>query len=154
MVFQVDKLWLKRPENIVKERKVNIEAFLLCECATESQGKLNVLGAFANISAKQMPIVYPACAIAGRIRFSRIEQGEHEVRVSLIDQDGKEIIPALKGNISVKVRDDGDSSVVNFILHVQRLKLEKYGDYRVDLAIDGRQEASLPLYVRKTREQS
>ncbi len=133
---------------------MNIEAFLLCECATESQGKLNVLGAFENVAAKQVPVVLPACTIAGRIRFSKIEQGEHEVKVNLIDQDGKEIIPGLKGHLSVKVRGDADSSVVNFILNVQRLKLEKYGEYRIDLAIDGRQEASLPLYVRKIAEQS
>ncbi len=29
-----------------KEGKMDIEAFLLCDCAMESGGKLNVLGAF------------------------------------------------------------------------------------------------------------
>lgn len=131
-----------------------IEAFLLCDCATETGGKLNILGAFDNIFAKQIPCTHPACAVAGRIRFSKIEEGNHNIRVNLIDQDGREIIPSLKGNLPVKIRDDSDSSVVNFVLHLQRLKLEKYGEYRIDLAIDGRQEASLPLYVRKTTNQT
>ena len=51
---------------------MNIEAFLLCDAATGHQGKLNVLGAFDTIYAKQLPVIHPACAIALRIRFTKI----------------------------------------------------------------------------------
>ncbi len=128
---------------------MDVEAFLLCECATQGQGKLNVLGAFDSIFAKKTPVVYPACTIAARIRFSKVEQGEHGIRINFIDADGSSVGPKLEDTISVRVRKNENSSVGNLILNIQRLKLEKYGEYRVDLAIDGRQEASLPLYVRK-----
>ena len=126
---------------------MNIEAFLLCDCATESGGKLNVLGAFDNIFAKKMPVVHPACAIAIRIRFEKIEEGGHNVRVDVIDEDGKAIIPRLEGNITVKVGADVGSSVANLVLNIQRLKFENYGQYRIDVAIDGQVRGTLPLRV-------
>ena len=126
---------------------MNIEAFLLCDAATDQQGKLNILGAFDNIYAKQVPAKHPACAIAARIRFERIEQGEHSIRIDFIDFDGKSIGPKLDGKISVKVTDNVDSSVVNIILNIQGLELKNYGQYRIDLAIDGNILASLPLLV-------
>ncbi|MHC4158749.1 MAG: DUF6941 family protein [Planctomycetota bacterium] len=89
---------------------MNIEAFLLCDCATDSQGKLNVLGAFDSIYVKQVPAVHHSCAIAARIRFSKIEQGPHKIRINVIDQDGREVAPRLEDEISVKVPDDTDSS--------------------------------------------
>jgi len=129
--------------------KMNIEAFLLCDCATDYQGKLNVLGAFDNIYSKKIPTVHPACTVAARIRFAKIEEGNHKLRIDVIDQDGKSIIPRLDGNISVRVKEDVGSSVVNLILNLQRLKFEVYGEYRIDLAIDGKVEGSLPFAVRE-----
>ena len=128
---------------------MNIEAFLLCDCATDQRGKLKVLGAFDSIYARKMPTVHPACTVAARIRFEKIEQGEHKVRIDVIDQDGRPIVPRLNGNISVRARDDVGSSVVNLILNLQRSKFENYGEYRIDLAIDGKVEGSLPFSVRE-----
>jgi len=128
---------------------MNIEAFLLCDCATDSSGKLNVLGAFDSIYVKKVPAVHHSCAIAARIRFSKIEQGPHSIRINVIDQDGREVAPRLEDEISVKVPDDTDSRAVNLILNLHRLKLPDYGEYRIDLAIDNRLEASLPFNVRE-----
>jgi hypothetical protein len=132
---------------------MNIEAFLLCDCATDQRGKLNVLGAFDSIYAKKTPIVHPACTVATRIRFERIEEGEHNVSINVIDEDGRAIVPRLDGKISVRAREDVGSSVVNLILNLQRLKFENYGEYRIDLAIDGKVEGSLPFSVREVPSQ-
>lgn len=128
---------------------MNIDAFLLCDCATDQGGKLNVLGAFDSIFARKMPAVHRACAIAARIRFEKIEEGEHQVRVDVIDEDGKAIVPRLDGEISVRMRDDAGSSGTNLILNLQGLKFERYGRYSINLAIDGRQVHSLPFTVRE-----
>ncbi|MGD9110024.1 MAG: hypothetical protein PVG93_03695 [Phycisphaerales bacterium] len=128
---------------------MNIEAFLLCDAATDQQGKLNILGAFDVIWAKKMPAFHPSCAIALRIRFGRIEEGDHPVRMIIIDEDGKQIAPKFDGNISVKIPQDSISSVTNFIFNIQGLEIKKYGTYRVDLAVDGDQKAELPFHVRQ-----
>ena len=127
---------------------MNIEAFLLCDAATDQQGKLNILGAFDNIYAKKVPTVHPACAIAARIRFEKVEEGNHPIRINIIDEDGKSIAPKLDGNVNVRIGDDVDSRAANIVLNIQRLKFEKYGQYRIDLAIDNQIKGSLPFHVR------
>jgi len=128
---------------------MNIEAFLLCDAATDEHGKLNVLGAFDTIFTEQIPTAHPACAVAAKIRFEKVEEGEHKFRLQIIDLDGKPVSPKLDGNISVHIPDDADSSAVNLILNIQGQKFERYGKFNIDLAIDGRIVGSLPLMVKK-----
>ena len=54
-------------------------------------------------------------------------------------------MPSLDAKINVDFPQNMDSSIANLILNIHGLKIEKFGKYSVDLAIDGRQEASLPL---------
>lgn len=133
---------------------MNIEAFLLCDAATDQNGKLNVLGAFDNIFAKETPARHRACSIAARIRFSKIEAGDHTVKIFIIDADGNSIGPKLEGGISVRIGDDTPAAVVNLILNMQNLEFQRYGQYQIDLAIDGSVQASLPLHIRPVPQQS
>lgn len=126
---------------------MNIEAFLLCDAATDQYGKLNVLGAFDNIYFQKMPAQYPACALAARVRFEKVEEGDHTLRIYIIDEDGASIGPKLEGGISVRVPDAFGTSVANLILNLRGLEFKQFGKYRIDLAIDGNIQASLPLRV-------
>ena len=127
-----------------------LEIFALCDAATVSGGKLNVLGAFDSIFATQVPVAHAQCALALRIRFARIEEGEHRLRLNISDEDGKPIMPGLEGVLNVNFTGDDDSAVTNFIINIQQLKLEKFGAYSLDLAVDGRHESSLPLLLKRT----
>ena len=133
---------------------MNIEAFLLCDAATDQLGKLNVLGAFDTIYAKQLPTIHPACAIALRIRFEISEEGNHPVKILVIDEDGTSAGPKMDGNVDVRFNEGADWSVTNFILHIQRLKFEKYGKYRIDLTIDNQIITDLPFAVREVPNQA
>lgn len=126
---------------------MKIEAFLLCDAATDSQGKLNVLGAFDTIFAKKTPVIHQSCSIALRIRFSKLEEGEHKIKIDIVDEDGKKIVPTMNGSLNVKIGERLFSSVVNLVLNIQRLKLDKFGEYSVNLAIDGREVSDLPVYL-------
>jgi len=132
---------------------MNIEAFLLCDAATDQQGKLNILGAFDAIYVREMPYKHPACAIAIRIRFEKIEKGIHPFRIVIIDEDGNYLGPRLDGNCEVQSPNNFESTVSNFILNIQGLDLKKYGKYRVDFAMDGQIKASLPFNVAGTPTQ-
>lgn len=126
-----------------------IEVFSLCDAATvDAAGKLNVLGAFDTIWSGAMPVVYPQCAIALRIRFEGLERGEHRVTVNFVNLDGRHIIPTANGAININFPDEQRSGSANLVLNLQMLKLESFGEYSIDLAVDGRNEGSLPLFVR------
>ncbi len=126
---------------------MEVEVFALCDAATDSGGKLNVLGAFDRINARQFPLVHPHCAIALRVRFDRIEEGNHRVKISLIDMDGQSVIPGLDGNIGIKFPEDVQSVCANMVLNMNGLKFEKPGQYSIEMALDGRHEKSLPVNV-------
>ena len=128
---------------------MKVELFVLCDAAADYNGKLNILGTFDTIWAKQIPAVHPQCAIALRVRFSRIEEGDHMVRINIVDEDGKAVIPSLEAGIHVQFREMPSSVSMNMIFNIQGLKINNYGEYSIDLAINGRHEASLPLYMNR-----
>ncbi len=82
------------------------------------------------------------------MRFQRIEAGPHRVKVAVVDADGKHVLPPFETEIGVRPSEGDESAVANLILNLQQLRLEKYGRYSVDLAVDGRQEGALPLYLK------
>ena len=126
-----------------------IEIFALCDAATDSAGKLNMLGAFDSIFAPKVPAMHHQCALAVRIRFERIERGEHAIQVNIVDTDGANVVPPLQGKMMVQFPDIDSSHAFNMVLNMHGLKFEKFGTYEIDLAVDGRQEASLPLSVKE-----
>lgn len=130
---------------------MNTEVFVLCDAATDNHGKLNILGAFDTIWAPNAPVVHPFCAIALRIRFLRIEEGVHPLKINFVDEDGKNIMPPIDGNINIKFSTDDESVAANLIINVQGLRLEKFGSYSIDLAINGRHIASLPLFLKQVK---
>ncbi len=127
---------------------MKVEMFVLCDAATDYVGKLNVLGTFDSIHARQVPAVHPLCAVAMRLRFERIERGPHKIRVNMIDADGNLIIPPLDAGLQVNLPEGASSCAINMVLNLQSLKFDKFGEYSVDLLIDGQPAAALPLFVR------
>ena len=132
---------------------MHVEIFSLCDAATaDFNGKMNILGAFDTIVAEAVPAVNPQCTIALRIRFDSIEKGDHSVSVNFVDQDGKHIIPPANGEIAMDFPSDQRSSSANLIFTIQGLRLAQFGEYSIDLAIDGRHEGSLPLIVKRRQK--
>ena len=133
---------------------MDVEAFILCDCATDQQGKLNILGAFDRLYARKIPAIHPACAVAVRMRFSKIEEGEHTIKINFIDADGNPAGPTFERNISVSVAENESSSIRNIILNIHGLKLEKAGEYMFDFSLDNQNKACLPLKVIEVPEPS
>ncbi|MFH1037887.1 MAG: hypothetical protein V1789_04350 [PVC group bacterium] len=133
---------------------MEIETFVLCDAATDYRGKLNILGTFDTIWAAGLPVVWPHCALALRVRFTRIEAGEHRVRINFMDGDGRAVLPPLDGAVQVTFAPGASTMAANLILNMERIRLERPGEHAITLAIDGRQERSLPLYLRLREEES
>lgn len=128
---------------------MNVEVFVLCDAATDTGGKLSLLGAFDTIFARQVPVVHQHCSIAVRLRFSQVEAGDHRLRLSLIDADGGKVMPDMDGMLQVRTGARQVTLAVNLIFNLQQLKLGGYGEYRIDLAVDGNAVGSLPFYLRQ-----
>ena len=132
---------------------MDIQVAALCDAATDYKGKLNLLGTFNSVYTTELPANYPQCSIALRVVFKRIEEGSHKLRINFVDEDGKFVMPSIELPFEVKVPNNDPYLYRNFILNIQRLKFENFGQHAVDIAIDGRQEASIPLEVKRLTEQ-
>lgn len=133
---------------------MDIQIAVLCDAATDNNGKLNLLGTFDTIFTTQLPAVHPQCSIALRMTFGKIEEGHHKVKLNFVDEDGKSVMPHIEMPVDVVVPEETIFLSRNFIVNIQKLKFEKEGLYSIDIAVDGRQEGSIPLLVRVPPRQS
>lgn len=127
---------------------MTVEIFTLCDAATtDAAGKLNILGSFDRLGAKQAPVTHPQCALAIKLRFERLEEGQKRIRIGFVDSDGASVMPTLDTITQVQFGPAGSTATASLVLVIQQLKLPRFGEYSIDLAVDDRHEASIPLLV-------
>jgi len=128
---------------------MNIQVAVLCDAATDDNGKLNLLGAFDTIYTQQLPAVHPQCSIALRVTFSSGDEGKHQLQLNFVDADGHPIManfPPIP--VEVALPDDMHFGTRNFIVNLQQMKFENPGLYSIDISLDGQSQTSIPLLVR------
>lgn len=128
---------------------MRVEIFTLCDAATlDAAGKLNILGSFDRLNAREEPVVHPQCALAIKLRFERIEEGQKQIRIAFVDQDGASVMSNVEATTQVRFQDNDPSAAVSLAINIQQPRLPRFDEYSIDLAIDGRHEASIPLFVK------
>ena len=133
---------------------MKVEIFTLCDAATaDSGGKLNILGSFDRLNANSIPVTHPLCALAIKMRFERLEEGQKRISISFVDSDGKAVMPTLDAGSQVMFPPGESSVTACIVLQIQQMKLPNFGEYSIDLAVDGRHEASIPLFVKQAGPQ-
>ncbi len=127
---------------------MKVEIFTLCDAATlDAGGKLNILGSFDRLNAKQVPVTHPQCSLAIKLRFERVEEGQKRLRIAFVDSDGVAVMPTIDAATEVRFLGNDSTSTVSVALNIQQLKLPQFGEYSIDLAVDDRHETSIPLFV-------
>ena len=124
----------------------------LCDSAADYNGKLCILGAFDTIQARQLPAVHPFCSVALRILLKEADKGPHKILLSLIDPDGRDLLPAGKISIDFTVPTMPEQSFFmssNCVLNLQGIVLPAAAQYSFDVSVDGAIMARIPLQVIK-----
>ena len=127
---------------------MNIQVAVLCDAATEDNGKLNLLGAFDTIYTQQLPAVHPQCSIALRATFGHEDEGDHKLRLNFVDADGRAIMPSVDIPVQVVLSGDSLFGTRNFIVNIQQLKFENPGLYSIDVRLDDQSQTNVPLLVK------
>jgi hypothetical protein len=127
---------------------MNIQVAVLCDAATDDHGKLNLLGAFDSILASQLPVVHPQCTVALRVTFVSGDEGDRRLKLNFVDADGKNIMPPIDIPVPVQMPEDAHFITRNFIVNIQGLKFPEIGLYSVDVRLDDKTQASIPLWVK------
>jgi hypothetical protein len=132
---------------------MKVEIFTVCEFATAepATGKLTIVGTFDHLVGAQPPVVFPFCVVAIRMRFELVEAGMKKIRLSFIDADGKPVLPTIEVPLNVQVAQGETTTTVPFVLTMQPLQLPHFGEYSIDLAVDGNHSSSIPLIVKQVQ---
>ena len=129
---------------------MKLEILNVCDFATvDVSGKLTMVGVFDCLHTASTPMAYGTFCLAVRMRFENTEEGQKKIKLSFVDSDGQQIVPSLEANILVQTPRQESSSTIHFVTTVMQLIFPNFGEYAVNLAVDGRQEGSTPVFVRQ-----
>jgi hypothetical protein len=105
----------------------------VCDAANISQtGNLNVLGIFDIIQSLQFPCQHPKFMYVSHIEFHRSETGIHKFKLTFIDEDGKDIIPPINGELNIQPHNLG----ANIIMELANVQFPAAGIYEFNLTVD------------------
>ena len=126
---------------------MNIDFAFICDYA-EATGKINAMGiGFDTIYAPNIPAKHPFFYLVAQLRASLMEAGEKDLEVHLIDEDGKDVIQALKGKIAIPRPPVGTESVARIAMQFNNVEFPRYGLYSLRAELEGHEVISIPLRI-------
>ena len=128
---------------------MEVDLAVVADAANVSQeGKLNVLGVFDTIWAREFPFRHSAMVFVLRLHADFTEQGDHGMQVRLIDADGGQVFKA-EGPVKVPAGAPGRAARPHVILTLNAISFPAPGDYSFEVTLDGAHLRSVPLHVVK-----
>jgi hypothetical protein len=126
---------------------MNVDFAFICDYA-EVARKINALGiGFDTIYTPNVPAKHPSFFLVIQLRANVVEAGEKNLEVHLIDEDGKDIIPTLKGKFSIPKPVTGTESIGRIAMQFANVEFPKYGLYSLHAVVDGHEMVRVPLKV-------
>ena len=108
--------------------------------------KLNIMGIFTTINAAQTPVVHPQMKLVTQFEFEASETGQHQMRITLVDDDGHEFfnIAAL---VNIQHHHDGRPVLMNQIFDLAHLSFPAFGEFEFRILLDDEIIAEVPLTI-------
>jgi hypothetical protein len=127
---------------------VQVRLALLADAANVSrEGKLNVLGVFDTIYARQFPTMHPHMALVLRLEAGPAEAGRpHDVHVELVAPDAT-VLVRVPGTVTLGARETGEPVAFDHVLGFVNTAFAAPGRYTIRVAVDGTVAATLPLRI-------
>jgi len=126
---------------------MNVDYAFLCDYA-EGGAKLSALGiGFENIIGKQLPVRHPHFCLVIQLRTSTVEAGAKDIKVHLIDADGKDVIPAIEGKFNLPRAASGTESIGRVVMEFNNVQFPLYDTYSVRAVIEGIEMVNIAFKV-------
>ena len=133
---------------------MKIDLALACDYALIDQlGKLSMLGVFENLWIPSFPAVHPRVHLVVRIKGRRTELGDHSIAIQFLDDEDHEIITG-DGVVTFNEPPAGVTQMESGTVLVFDLPLERPGNYRFEIIVDGEISATVPITVSQTQPNS
>lgn len=111
------------------------------------EGKLNVMGIFDRVFARQVPARFPPMQLVVRLEADFAElNAEHAIRVQLNDPDDEPVFD-IDGTFTPRGGQPGQKTPVNHVIQLGNLPLQQAGTHRVLVWVDNDLKRELPIHV-------
>jgi hypothetical protein len=130
---------------------MEIDFALLADAATvDAAGKLNVLGVFDRIQARDFPARHGRISLVMRFSAGVGEAGAHQVEIRLRGPEDQELI-RLDGRMELGAgaRQVPEGIKVPQVLNLDGIAFPVPGLYSFEILVDGEQIHSVPLHLEK-----
>jgi hypothetical protein len=131
---------------------MHVKLALVADAANVSrEGKLNILGVFDTIYARELPTTHPFMQLVVRLEADAEEVGRtRQVDVELVAPGGK--VPLrVPARVTVQGHESGAAAGIDHVIALANVVLEAPGRHLFRVTIDGEVEALVPLYVARLR---
>lgn len=131
-----------------RETRMHVQIAVLADSANLAEGgKLNLLGAFNMLPAKQFPATLPAMSLVLRLCIAFDEAGKkHELVIQLYNADLK-VLARAAAIVDVPDVPAGLTGTVNQIVNFAGLSFTRPGNYHFGVSWDGAEIVQVPFYV-------
>jgi hypothetical protein len=114
---------------------------------TTSDGKLNVMGIFGNITANEFPATHPEMYIIAQLTASPAEYGRvFKFEMKLLDEDGVEM-GTVGGENTVPRPEGGRQISLNHVMRFVNVMFPRPGVYEFAVLVDNDLKGSIPVEV-------
>ncbi len=111
------------------------------------EGKLNVMGIFDRVFARQLPARFPPMQLVIRLEATFDDLNtEHRIRVQLADPEGQSIFD-INGSFTPRGGPPGRPTSINHVIRLADLPLRRTGTHTAAIWIDDDLEREVPLHV-------
>ncbi len=126
---------------------MNVDFAFVCDYA-EVMGKINALGiGFDTIFAQKVPAKHPLFFLVIQLRANIVEAGEKDLAVSIIDEDGKDIVPTLQAKFAIRKPEIGAESIGRIAIAFRDVEFPRYCLYSIHAVIDKHEIVRIPLRI-------
>ena len=126
---------------------MQVDFAFICDYA-EATNKVNALGiGFDTIMAQKVPARHPTFFLVIQMRATVVEAGEKNFEVHIIDEDGNEILPALKGKLNIPRPPGGVENTGRVAIRFDNVEFPKFGAYSIHVLVEGHEMVRIPLRV-------
>jgi hypothetical protein len=123
-------------------------AFLADAAETQPGHKFNVLGGgITRIGGRSFPLLHPRLALVVGLVVTSPEAGrEHELRIVLLDPDGREVT-STTGSLMAHGQPDARDAILTFSLDLWNLVFPTPGDYSFRIVVNDSERKRLGLLL-------
>jgi len=124
---------------------MDVKLAFVADAANDTEGKLNVLGIFDQVTPTEYPYIHPQMCLVVSFQASPAEFGKtKDIEITLLDPDGRPL-STIQATGQVPKPKAGRKAAFQIILRLVNTPFPKHGPYELAILVGGDQKDSIQI---------